>query len=163
MTYEMLLGEPPFTGPTAQSIVAKVMTEKPVPLIARRERIPPQVEDAVLTALEKLPADRFGSAARFADALTERSRTARANDAGRKAQRHAVAPRLRFTPRHAAPRGRDRASCWRRRTARSDTAAHEWRGELLGGPRSPSAPRSLPTGSWSSSPPWSMARPRSGC
>ncbi|HUF34916.1 MAG TPA: protein kinase [Gemmatimonadales bacterium] len=69
MTYEMLLGEPPFTGPTAQSIVAKVMTEKPTPLIARRERIPPPVEDAVLTALEKLPADRFASAADFASAL----------------------------------------------------------------------------------------------
>ena len=69
MTYEMLLGEPPFTGPTAQSIVAKVMTEKPAALIPRRDRIPPHVEDAVLTALEKLPADRFGSAAEFAAAL----------------------------------------------------------------------------------------------
>src|SRR5580765_371381 len=69
MTYEMLLGEPPFTGPTAQSIVAKVMTEKPAPLIPRRERIPPRVEEAVLTALEKLPADRFASAAEFAAAL----------------------------------------------------------------------------------------------
>ena len=69
MTYEMLLGEPPFTGPTAQSIVAKVMTEKPARLIPRRERIPPPVEDAVLIALEKLPADRFASAAEFASAL----------------------------------------------------------------------------------------------
>ncbi|HET9293384.1 MAG TPA: protein kinase, partial [Gemmatimonadales bacterium] len=67
--YEMLLGEPPFTGPTAQSIVAKVMTEKPAPLMARRDRIPPEVEDAVLTALEKLPADRYASAAEFAAAL----------------------------------------------------------------------------------------------
>ncbi len=69
MTYEMLLGEPPFTGPTAQAIVAKVMTEKPAPLIARRETVPPEVEGAVLTALAKLPADRFGSAAEFASAL----------------------------------------------------------------------------------------------
>jgi len=69
MTYEMLLGEPPFTGPTAQSIVAKVMTERPAPLLARRERIPPHVEAAVLTALEKLPADRFESTRAFADAL----------------------------------------------------------------------------------------------
>ncbi|HEU5218906.1 MAG TPA: protein kinase [Gemmatimonadales bacterium] len=69
LTYEMLLGEPPFTGPTAQSIVAKVLTEKPAPLLPRRERIPPHVEDAVLTALEKLPADRFASAAEFATAL----------------------------------------------------------------------------------------------
>ena len=66
MTYEMLLGEPPFTGPTAQAIVAKVMTEKPAPLTARRETVPAEVEDAVLTALAKLPADRFGSAAEFA-------------------------------------------------------------------------------------------------
>jgi eukaryotic-like serine/threonine-protein kinase len=71
MTYEMLLGEPPFTGPTAQSIVAKVMTEKPAALTARRDRIPPNVEDAVLTALEKLPADRWASAAEFAGALSE--------------------------------------------------------------------------------------------
>ena len=76
MTYEMLIGEPPFTGPTAQAIVAKVMTEKPAPLIARRERIPPAVEDAVLTALEKLPADRFGSAAEFSAALNGEKREA---------------------------------------------------------------------------------------
>jgi len=69
----MLLGEPPFTGPTAQSIVAKVMSEKPAGLMARRDRIPPQVEHAVLTALEKLPADRFASAAEFALALTNSS------------------------------------------------------------------------------------------
>jgi serine/threonine-protein kinase len=69
ITYEMLLGEPPFTGPTAQSIVAKVMTEKPAPLRARRETVPPQVEEAVLTALAKLPADRWGSAAEFSAAL----------------------------------------------------------------------------------------------
>jgi Tol biopolymer transport system component len=73
MTYEMLLGEPPFTGPTAQSIVAKVMTEKPAPLMVRRDRIPAAVEDAVLTALEKLPADRFASAAEFAAALASSS------------------------------------------------------------------------------------------
>ena len=70
MTYEMLLGEPPFTGPTAQSIVAKVMTEKPAALMARRDRIPASVEDAVLTALEKLPADRWASTAEFAGALS---------------------------------------------------------------------------------------------
>jgi serine/threonine-protein kinase len=83
MTYEMLLGEPPFTGPTAQSIVAKVMTEKPAPLLSRRERIPPQVEDAVLTALEKLPADRFASAARFAEALGNAAFTGRTGRAAR--------------------------------------------------------------------------------
>jgi serine/threonine-protein kinase len=70
VTYEMLLGEPPFTGPTAQAIVAKVMTEKPASITKRRERVSEAVEDAVLTALEKLPADRFATAAEFAQALT---------------------------------------------------------------------------------------------
>ena len=72
--YEMLLGEPPFTGPTVQAIVAKVMTEKPAGIVARRERVPSAVEAAVLTALEKLPADRFASAPEFADALTHEAR-----------------------------------------------------------------------------------------
>jgi serine/threonine protein kinase/WD40 repeat protein len=67
--YEMLTGEPPFSGPTAQSIVAKVMTERPAPIRPRRDRVPAAVEEAVLTALEKLPADRFASAAEFARAL----------------------------------------------------------------------------------------------
>jgi serine/threonine-protein kinase len=69
MMYEMLVGDPPFTGSTAQAIIAKVMTEKPVSLQRQRDRVPDAVEDAVLTALEKLPADRFASAAEFAAAL----------------------------------------------------------------------------------------------
>jgi serine/threonine-protein kinase len=43
MTYEMLLGEPPFSGPTAQAIVAKVLTETPRPMTPRRHSIPPAV------------------------------------------------------------------------------------------------------------------------
>ena len=70
MTYEMLIGEPPFTGPTAQSIVARVVTEQPRPLIPQRRTIPAHVEAGVLTALEKLPADRFASAKELAEALT---------------------------------------------------------------------------------------------
>jgi eukaryotic-like serine/threonine-protein kinase len=69
VTYEMLVGEPPFTGPTAQAIVAKVMTAEPAGLSAQRRSVPPAVEDAVLTALSKLPADRFATAAEFAAAL----------------------------------------------------------------------------------------------
>ena len=57
--YEMLTGEPPFTGSTAQAIVARVLTEAPRPMLPQRHTIPPHVEAAVLTALEKLPADRF--------------------------------------------------------------------------------------------------------
>ena len=75
--YEMLTGEPPFTGPTAQAIVARVMTESPRSLTVQRHTIPPHVEAAVLVALEKLPADRFASAAEFASALDEESATRR--------------------------------------------------------------------------------------
>ena len=60
MTYEMLTGEPPFTGPNSQAIVAQVLTETPRPLRPKRPNVSPAVEGAVLTALEKLPADRFG-------------------------------------------------------------------------------------------------------
>ena len=67
--YEMLLGEPPFTGPTTQSILARVMTEKPQSIIARRDTVPVPIERAVLTALQKLPADRFPSMAAFTTAL----------------------------------------------------------------------------------------------
>ncbi|MEO8637239.1 MAG: hypothetical protein ABI587_18335, partial [Gemmatimonadales bacterium] len=69
VTYEMLVGDPPFLGGTAQAIVAKVMTEKPAPPSRMRETVPPAVEDAVLTALAKLPADRYATAAEFAAAL----------------------------------------------------------------------------------------------
>jgi serine/threonine-protein kinase len=69
VTYEMLVGEPPFTGPTAQAIVAKVMTAEPADITAQRRTVPAHVDAAVLTALEKLPADRFATAAEFAQAL----------------------------------------------------------------------------------------------
>ncbi len=77
MTYEMLVGEPPFTGPTAQAIIARVLTTEPVPLSQIRRTVPAHVEDAVLTALQKLPADRFASAADFAAALGDANTTSR--------------------------------------------------------------------------------------
>ena len=80
MTYEMLTGEPPFTGPNSQAIVAKVLTEQPPPLRPKRPSVPPGVEDAVLMALQKLPADRFGTAKEFADALDGDGKTARRQD-----------------------------------------------------------------------------------
>jgi eukaryotic-like serine/threonine-protein kinase len=67
--YEMLAGEPPFAGPTAQAIIARVMTEEPRSLTVQRRTIPPHVEAAVITALAKLPADRFPTAAAFSEAL----------------------------------------------------------------------------------------------
>ena len=73
VTYEMLAGEPPFVGPTAQAVVAKVITETPRRLSAQRPSVPAHVDEAVRTALEKLPADRFATAEAFATALTTTS------------------------------------------------------------------------------------------
>ena len=73
VTYEMLSGETPFTGPSVQAIIARVLMEEPRLLTTRRRSIPPHVEAAVLKALEKLPADRFASAHEFAEALTGHS------------------------------------------------------------------------------------------
>jgi len=70
MLYEMLVGEPPFTGPTAQAIVAKVITEKAPMVTAHRDTVPAHVAHAIRRALAKLPADRISSAAQFAEALT---------------------------------------------------------------------------------------------
>jgi Tol biopolymer transport system component len=67
--YEMLTGAPPFTGSTAQAIVAQVLTDRPRSLTEQRHTVPPYIEAAVLTALEKLPADRFESARAFAEAI----------------------------------------------------------------------------------------------
>ena len=71
--YEMLVGEAPFTGPTVQAIVARVMTESPRPVTGQRKSVPAHVNAAVLRALEKLPADRFHSAAEFSTALVTTS------------------------------------------------------------------------------------------
>jgi serine/threonine-protein kinase len=67
--YETLTAEPPFSGATAQAIIARVLTETPRSLTLQRHTIPPHVEAAVEKALEKLPADRFATAAQFAEAL----------------------------------------------------------------------------------------------
>ncbi len=69
VTYEMLAGEPPFTGPNVQAIVARLLAEEPRSLTLQRRAVPAGVESAVMRALEKLPADRYSRAADFAAAL----------------------------------------------------------------------------------------------
>jgi len=61
--YEMLAGEPPFTGPNAQAILLRKFTENPRPLRSVRDTVPPVIEEAVSKALARSPADRFASAA----------------------------------------------------------------------------------------------------
>jgi serine/threonine-protein kinase len=68
--YEMLAGEPPYTGPTAQAIIAKRMLEPPPRIRTVRESVPPEMESAITRALAKVPADRFGTAPEFAEALS---------------------------------------------------------------------------------------------
>jgi serine/threonine-protein kinase len=73
LAYEMLGGEPPFTGPTPQAVLARHAVD-PVPeLRTIRPGIPAGVEQAIEKALAKVPADRFPTAQAFADALTNAS------------------------------------------------------------------------------------------
>jgi serine/threonine-protein kinase len=67
--YEMLAGQPPFTGRTTQALIARHSLDQVPSLTIVRQTIPEEVEDAVLTALAKVPADRFNTAGEFADAL----------------------------------------------------------------------------------------------
>jgi len=69
--YEMLAGEPPFTGPTAQAVIAKRFHSEPTPVHALRPSVPEHVDRAILRALSRVPVDRFASAADFARALAE--------------------------------------------------------------------------------------------
>jgi len=67
--YEMLAGEPPFTAPTTQALIAKKLTEGTPRISVVRETVPSGVEAALQRALAKTPADRFATAAQFAEAL----------------------------------------------------------------------------------------------
>src|SRR5690349_16548413 len=69
VVYEMLAGEPPFTGPTPQVVIAKRFHTDAVPLRAVRPAVPEPVERAVARALARVPADRFASGAELARAL----------------------------------------------------------------------------------------------
>ncbi|HEV2084322.1 MAG TPA: tetratricopeptide repeat protein, partial [Gemmatimonadales bacterium] len=66
--YEMLTGEPPYTGPTPQAVLAKRLSE-PVPHLSTSRDVSPAIERAVTKALARSPADRFATAAELADAL----------------------------------------------------------------------------------------------
>ena len=69
--YEMLTGEPPYTGTSAQAVLAKILTEDAPAATKARASVSPNVDAAIRKALEKLPADRFTAAPDFAKALDE--------------------------------------------------------------------------------------------
>ncbi|MBE0595385.1 MAG: protein kinase, partial [Gemmatimonadales bacterium] len=96
LVYEMLSGEPPHHGNTVQAIIARILSEDPAPVTRQRPAVPAYVDAAIRKALDKTPADRFPSAAKFAEALTNpgftlpRTVAAPAASAAPRFRRHAV-------------------------------------------------------------------------
>jgi serine/threonine-protein kinase len=70
--YEMLVGEPPYTGSTPQAVLGKIITAEPASASEARRSVAPNVDATIRKALEKVPADRFRSAEEFARALEDR-------------------------------------------------------------------------------------------
>jgi serine/threonine-protein kinase len=68
--YEMLTGDPPYIGSTAQAVLAQVIAGVTASAMAKRTAVPPHVDAAIRKALERLPADRFSSAHGFVTALS---------------------------------------------------------------------------------------------
>ena len=100
--YEMLTGEPPFTGPTGQAVITKMFTN-PVPQASvTRDTVPAAVDDALVTALAKAPADRYKTIAEFAGALggplTPGSSAARRGTQMKEGKSIAVLPFVNMSP-----------------------------------------------------------------
>ena len=83
--YEMLGGEPPFSGPTPQSVMAQQAVAPLPSLRSRRPDVPDSVERVLAKALEKEPGDRFATAADFTDALEGAANAAGSGRGGRRA------------------------------------------------------------------------------
>ena len=91
--YEMLAGQPPFTGSTVPEIFARVIADEAPPVSRKRKSVPPHVADAVARALEKIPADRWQTAAQFAEALAGERWSGPVRGRGMAAtQRHSATP-----------------------------------------------------------------------
>ena len=88
--YEMLAGEPPFTGPTTQAVIAKRFAAHVVPISAIRDAIPRALDAVVRKALSRTAVDRYDTAGEFADAL-EQARTAPAGVGGAVPAEHSIA------------------------------------------------------------------------
>jgi eukaryotic-like serine/threonine-protein kinase len=115
--YELLIGQPPFTGPNSMAIMARHSMEIVPSLQVVRASVPDEVEDAVMQALEKTPADRFQTMKEFGERLSEaeaeaammRTAQRRASTAARRASsgaRAAASPRRKTMEMEAAPAGR---------------------------------------------------------
>jgi eukaryotic-like serine/threonine-protein kinase len=104
--YEMLAGEPPFTGPTAQAILAKRFSA-PIPSVrTARERVPERTDQAINRALARAPADRFATAAEFAHALSADSQPDERSSSQTLPSRAAGGPRTLAEPVSSSARSR---------------------------------------------------------
>jgi eukaryotic-like serine/threonine-protein kinase len=90
--YEMLTGNPPHTGASAQQIIMKIVTEEAAPVTKLRRAVPPNVAAAVAKSLEKVPADRFASAKAFAEALGNPAFTVAQHSSGGRGVGARIAP-----------------------------------------------------------------------
>jgi len=90
--YEMLAGQPPFTGSSAQAIIASVLADDPQPIGLKRKAVPSQIDDAIGRALEKLPADRWQTGAELVQALNGGASGRRRGSGLRRLLRSAVVP-----------------------------------------------------------------------
>ncbi|HEY7635325.1 MAG TPA: serine/threonine-protein kinase, partial [Gemmatimonadales bacterium] len=97
--YEMLAGEPPFTGPTPQAVIAKRFAQPAPSVLIVRPSVPRMVDEAIRKAMAPVPADRFPSVARFAEALDRSSSPSAATEATTAA---ATLPRWKRLTRHKA-------------------------------------------------------------
>ena len=88
VAYEMLAGQPPFTGPTAQSVLARHAVDAPLALHTVRATIPAALEAAIERALAKVPADRFSTADAFATAIGEKNLSAMRPSSRFRSRRH---------------------------------------------------------------------------
>jgi tetratricopeptide (TPR) repeat protein len=74
--YEMLAGQPPFAGPTLESVIHQHLTAEPPSITVIRPAVPGWVAAALTRSLAKTPADRFNPVAQFAEAIAPRASTA---------------------------------------------------------------------------------------
>jgi eukaryotic-like serine/threonine-protein kinase len=86
VVYELLAGQPPFTGPTAMALLARHSLDNVPSLKIVRGTVPDAVEDAIVRAMAKVPADRFHLATDFANALTDTVGAARRRQDSMKAK-----------------------------------------------------------------------------
>jgi eukaryotic-like serine/threonine-protein kinase len=92
VVYEMLVGEPPYTGPTTSAVIARHLTAPPPSIRSVRPSVPAALETLVHRALEKVPADRIPTAGAFRDGVERIRLTSAAEDAEASVGRAVLAP-----------------------------------------------------------------------